>query len=152
MSTQIEINNIIANSGSFTAALQINGTGVSVSGHNHTIGDVSGLQSVLDGKQASGNYASSSHTHTSSNITDFNSSVSGLLPTIANSGTNRVLISTGTTTGVSAQSNLTFNGSLLTSPSGSFTSNLAIGSNNLTPTNTLNIINSTNLYLWSNFR
>jgi hypothetical protein len=40
----------------------------------------------------------------------------------------------------------------LTAPSGSFTNNLAIGSNNLTPTNTLNIINSSNLYLWSNFR
>jgi hypothetical protein len=122
------------------------------------------------------------HTHTASNITDFNSSVSGLLPvinivagtnitvspsngtytinstasgggtTIANSGVNRVLISDGSTSGISAQSNLTFNGSLLTSPSGSFTNNLAIGSNNLTPTNILNAINSTNLYLWSSFR
>jgi len=40
----------------------------------------------------------------------------------------------------------------LTAPSGSFTNNLTVGSNNLTPTNTLNIINSSNLYLWSNFR
>ena len=52
MSTQIEINNIIADSGNFLNILQLNGTGVSLSGH----------------------------THTSSNITDFNSSVSGLLP------------------------------------------------------------------------
>ena len=52
MSTQFEINNIIADSGNFLSALQLNGTGVSLSGH----------------------------THTSSNITDFNSSVSGLLP------------------------------------------------------------------------
>jgi hypothetical protein len=50
------------------------------SSHSHTISDVSGLQLALDGKQPSGNYAASSHTHTSSNITDFNSSVSGLLP------------------------------------------------------------------------
>jgi len=52
MSTQFEVNNIIADSGNFTQSLQINGTGVSLIGH----------------------------THTSSNITDFNSSVSGLLP------------------------------------------------------------------------
>ncbi|NDG32553.1 hypothetical protein EB118_21085 [bacterium] len=43
---------ISAPSGNFTQTLQINGTGVSISGH----------------------------THTSSNITDFNTSVSGLLP------------------------------------------------------------------------
>lgn len=41
---------------------------------------------------------------------------------------------------------------LLTATSGNFTNNLSIGTNNLTPTNTLNIINSTNLYLWSTFR
>jgi hypothetical protein len=43
---------ITANSGNFTQSLQVNGTGVSISGHSHT----------------------------ASNITDFNSSVSGLLP------------------------------------------------------------------------
>jgi hypothetical protein len=37
-------------------------------------------------------------------------------------------------------------------PSGSFTNNIAIGSNNITPTNVTNMINSANLYLWSNFR
>jgi hypothetical protein len=50
------------------------------SSHSHIISDVSGLQLALDEKQPSGNYAASSHTHTSSSITDFNSSVSGLLP------------------------------------------------------------------------
>jgi hypothetical protein len=73
-------------------------------------------------------------------------------PTVTNYGSNRVLISDNTTSGMSAQSNLTFDGSTLTAPSGSFTNNLAVGSNNLTSTNTLNIINSANLYLWSNFR
>jgi len=43
---------VTANSGNFTSSLQVNGTGVSISGH----------------------------THTASNITDFDSSVSGLLP------------------------------------------------------------------------
>jgi hypothetical protein len=55
----------------------------------------------------------SGHAHTSSNITDFNSSVSGLLPVIANSGDNRILTSTGSTVGVNAESNLTFDGNLL---------------------------------------
>ena len=40
----------------------------------------------------------------------------------------------------------------LTAPSGNFTSNVQIGTNNLTTSNMLNIINSANLYLWSNFR
>lgn len=53
------------------------------------------------------------HTHSSSDITNFNSSVSGLLPTISNSGDNRVLTSTGSTVGTNAESNLTFNGNLL---------------------------------------
>ena len=52
MSTQLEINNIVASSGNFTSALTINSTSVSINGH----------------------------THSSSAITDFNSSVSGLIP------------------------------------------------------------------------
>lgn len=52
MSTQLEIDNILANSGNFITGLTVNGTGITLSGH----------------------------THTSSNITDFNSSVSGLIP------------------------------------------------------------------------
>ena len=38
--------------------------------HNHTISNVSGLQSALDEKQPKGSYAASSHTHTKSQITD----------------------------------------------------------------------------------
>lgn len=72
---------ITSSSGNFTS-LQVNGTGVSISGHSHT----------------------------SANITDFNSSVSGLLPTVANSGDNRILTSTGTSVGVNAEANATFDG------------------------------------------
>lgn len=61
----------------------------------------------------------STHTHTSSQISDFNSSVSGLLPTISNSGDNRVLTSTGSTLDINAESSLTFDGSSLAVPSGS---------------------------------
>ena len=61
----------------------------------------------------------------SSSITNFNSSVSGLLPTIANSGDNRVLTSTGGSVGVNAEGNLTFNGNLLSvTGSGSFSNNV----------------------------
>jgi hypothetical protein len=65
----------VIGTGNFTQALQVNGTGVSISGHTHTISNITGLQTALDAKQGSGNYALSSHTHTSSNITDFNTSV-----------------------------------------------------------------------------
>ena len=75
---------INAASGNFTS-LTVNSTGVSLVGH----------------------------THTSSNITDFNSSVSGLLPTVSNSGDNRLLTSTGSSIGIDAESNLTFDGSTL---------------------------------------
>lgn len=51
----------------------------------------------------------------------FNSAVSGLLPTIANSGNDRVLTSTGSTVGVNAESNLTFDGTNLLVASGDVT-------------------------------
>ena len=55
------------------------------------------------------------------------------------------------TISVSGSNNTSVTG-VLTSTSGNFTKNLQIGSNNLTTSNTLNIINSANFYLWSNFR
>lgn len=55
------------------------------------------------------------------------------------------------TISVSGTNSTTVSGSLVAN-SGNFIDNVAIGSNNLTPTKTLNIINSSNLYLWSNFR
>jgi hypothetical protein len=75
-----------APSGVFSSGLTLNGITVSVSGH----------------------------THTSSDITNFNSSVSGLLPVIANSGNNRVLTSDGTSTGINAESYLTFDNNTAT--------------------------------------
>jgi len=95
-----------ATSGNFTNSLQVNGINVSLSGH----------------------------THTSSNITDFNSSVSGLLPIISNSGDNRLLTSTGSTVGINAENNLTFDGSLL-SVSGNF----------VAQTGTINSLNFNNI-------
>ena len=69
----------------------------------------------------------SGHTHTASDITNFNISVSGLLPTIANSGDNRVLTSTGSTLGINAEANLTFDGGLFSvAGSGTFASGVNI--------------------------
>ncbi len=89
----------VAGTGNFSQNLLVNGTGVSISGHKHT----------------------------SSDITNFNSAVSGLLPTITNSGDNRILTSTGSTVGINGESNLTFDGSLLNvTGSGYFSSNLTL--------------------------
>jgi hypothetical protein len=99
------VGTVTANSGNFSNSLQVNNVNVSVSGHSHIIGDVTGLQTILDGKQVAGSYAASSHTHTTSQVTDFNSSVSGLLPitniiagngiNVAISGTTAIITSAG---------------------------------------------------------
>jgi hypothetical protein len=39
------------------------------SAHNHVIGDVTGLQTALDGKQVAGSYAAASHSHAISDVT-----------------------------------------------------------------------------------
>ena len=60
-----------------------------------------------------------------SQVNNFNSSVSSLLPIITNSGDNRLLTSTGDSVGVNAESNLTFDGNLLSvTGSGSFSNNV----------------------------
>ena len=157
--------NIVAYSGDNISKF-VNDVGYSVSGHTHTssqitdfnssvsgllpvknvvgsgyvsVSSVSGTYTVTaTGLQPSGNYSTVGHSHTSSNITDFNTSVSGLLPvkdvvagsnitvssssgvytigggssvSVANSGDNRILTSTGTSTGINAESNMTFDGS-----------------------------------------
>lgn len=87
----------------------------SVSGSNNVVSSFANNVYTISvsGLQPSGNYSAIGHTHTSSNITDFNSSVSGLLPVISNNGNNRLLTSTGTNTGINAENNLTFDGSNL---------------------------------------
>jgi hypothetical protein len=104
----------VIGTGNFTQGLQVNGTGVSISGHSHTTSD----------------------------ITNFGSAVSGLLPTVDNSGDNRVLTSTGSTLGINAESNLTFDGSLLTvTGSGLFNSGI-IASNIRVTGNMISVTNS----------
>jgi hypothetical protein len=47
------------------------------SAHSHIIADVTGLQTALDGKQASGSYAAATHTHTISNVTGLQTALDG---------------------------------------------------------------------------
>lgn len=159
------------------AALLVAGTGITLDYND----PANTLTINTSGLQPSGNYALAGHTHTSSNITDFNSSVSGLLPTISNSGDNRILTSTGTSVGINAENNLTFDGSLLNiNGSGNFNNIFVSGiplneviddevagllvadsginlnyndsNNTITVQANINVINSSNLYLWSSFR
>jgi hypothetical protein len=65
------------------------------SDHRHSapaIGDISGLQAAIDGKQASGSYAAASHTHISSQISDFDTAVAAAAPATTNAG----LLTSGT--------------------------------------------------------
>jgi len=127
------IGDSVPSSGNFTN-LTVNSTGVSLVGHTHEVGDIidfnSGVSGLLpsisfgsfinssfdnnvytisvSGLQPSGNYSVDGHNHTSSEITDFNSSVSGLLPTINNAANNRILTSDGSSYGIVAQDKLVF--------------------------------------------
>ena len=51
--------------------------GKAASSHTHTIANVTGLQTALDGKQASGSYAPATHTHTIANVTGLQSALDG---------------------------------------------------------------------------
>jgi microcystin-dependent protein len=52
-------------------------SGLPVSGHTHTIANVTGLQTALDGKQASGSYAAATHTHAISDTTGLQTALDG---------------------------------------------------------------------------
>jgi hypothetical protein len=123
-----------------TSGLQPSGN-YSVVGHTHIISEVSGLQNALDSKQPSGVYASGVHSHEVSDITDFNSGVSGLLPTIANSGDNRLLTSTGTSTGINAESNATFDGTIL-----AISGNIIVDNLNVAATGDIDTLKINNFY------
>jgi hypothetical protein len=62
------------------------------SAHTHSVADVSGLQTQLDGKQTAGSYAAASHTHTSSQVSDFAAAVVAAAPPT----TNASLLTSGT--------------------------------------------------------
>jgi hypothetical protein len=51
--------------------------GKAASSHTHTIANVTGLQTALDGKQASGSYAAATHTHAISDTTGLQTALDG---------------------------------------------------------------------------
>ena len=51
--------------------------GKAAASHTHTIADVTGLQTALDGKQASGSYASATHGHSISDVTGLQTALDG---------------------------------------------------------------------------
>lgn len=55
--------------------------------HSHVIGDVTGLQTALDGKQASGSYANATHTHAIGDTTGLQTALDGKQGSLV-SGTN----------------------------------------------------------------
>jgi len=127
-------------SGLFSSGLLLNNVSVSISGHKHISSDITDFNnsvtglfpsafntSLINGSGINLTYNSlsetltisttgvsiSGHTHSSVDITDFNSSVSGLLPTISNSGDNRILTSTGSSIGINAESLITASGAVI---------------------------------------
>jgi hypothetical protein len=135
LDTLNELATALGNDANFSTTVTNNLAGkANLSGATFT-GSVSGPSGNFTSlKVNNADVSANGHTHTSSNITDFNSSVSGLLPTITNGGDNRVLTSTGSSVGINAESNLTFNGSLL-----------AVSGNLVANTGTINSLNFNNI-------
>jgi hypothetical protein len=135
LDTLNELANALGGDNNFATTVTNNlATKANLSGATFT-GNVSGPSgNFVSLKVNNVDVSASGHTHTSSDITNFNSAVSGLLPTIANSGDNRLLTSTGSTVGINAESNLTFNGSLL-----------AVSGNLVANTGTINSLNFNNI-------
>lgn len=80
--------------------------------HTHVIADVTGLQTALDGKQASGSYAATVHTHAIADVAGLQTALDGKA---ASSHTHTASQITDFTTAVQAAAPATTNASLLTS-------------------------------------
>jgi hypothetical protein len=119
---------IPSNSGNFSS-LQVNGTGVSISGHNHAVSDIIGFNSGVSGLlpvknliAGTGIVLSSSDGAFTINATSTGGGGGGGV-SINNYSNNRVLTSDGSSTGIDAEGSLTFDGNrLLVNPSGSSSS------------------------------
>ena len=102
-----------SSSGNFSTLL-VNGTGVSVSGHTHIASQITDFNEAVDDRIGSGLFVAGTGINLNYNdgSNSFTVSVTGL---IANPSGNRILTSRdNTTTGIDAESNLTYNGTNLT--------------------------------------
>lgn len=117
--------------------LRLNNTGVSLSGHSHTVSDISNFGSGVSGLLLVKDILPGTNVTITSNsgIYTINSSGGGGggSVSVSDPGSGRLLASDGTSSGIIGQSNLTF-----------INNNLAV--------NGVIISNGSNLYMWSNFR
>lgn len=179
-------NDLVANSGNFSY-LTVNGipvsTGVTSGGSNLIISNYGSGRVLLSDGTSSGIIAQtgltfssnilsvtgmpvslSGHTHTSSNITDFNSSVSGLLPvtnivgisgaSVTSSGTTYTVAVTGSFGLDSAGVQTLLNNGVsinITNGTGVF-NDLSVGTFNVNSGHLTNVNTMHYLFLWSNFR
>lgn len=104
-----------ADYGVFNLGLTVNDIPVSVSGHSHTTSDITNFNSSVSGLLPVTNITAGTNISISSNAGNFtiNSTAAGGGASISNSGVNRVLTNDGSTSGIIGQSNMTFDGSLL---------------------------------------
>jgi hypothetical protein len=128
----LTINNglLSATSGNFTS-LSVNNTGVSLSGHTHLNTDITNWNEAVDDRVNNLLVGTSginiSYDDNANTLTIAHTGVSGGGTVISNYGDNRLLTSDGTTTGINAESNISFDGSLLNvTGSGNFASGLVI--------------------------
>jgi formylglycine-generating enzyme required for sulfatase activity len=77
LDTLKELADALGNDANFASTVTNAIAGKAAAVHTHVIGDVTGLQTALDGKQASGSYAASVHTHGISDVTGLQTALDG---------------------------------------------------------------------------
>ena len=137
----LQINNLVANSGNFTNSLTLNGTGVSLVGHTHTASSITDFNEAVDDRIGSGLFVAGTGINLNYNdaANSFTVSVSGL---VNNPSNNRLLTSRdSTTTGIDAESNATFDGTTLAVSGAISVDNLRLDGNTLSSASGNIIIN-----------
>lgn len=142
---------ISSTSGNF-GSLSVNGTGVSISGHTHTASSITDFNEAVDDRIGSGLFSAGTGINLNYNDggNSFTVSVTGL---IANPTTNRILTSRdSTTTGIDAESDMTFNQGYL-NIGGINNENPAVidlyNSNSLDQSSRLSLVSSSGNYMLS---
>jgi hypothetical protein len=77
LDTLKELADALGNDANFASTVTNAIAGKAAAVHTHVIGDVTGLQTALDGKQASGSYAAASHGHVISDVTGLQTALDG---------------------------------------------------------------------------